>query len=554
VFTQWLGSTIFYLVYSAGGILGLKLFRAIFFLGVIAIFFKQAKKYVPYGLMLPIALAAALGLSSRCLLRPFIFNFIFVQLLLLILFDYLRAQHPRRLFLIPFLGILWSNLHLGSFVYGNLILFSFLLGEVVGYANKRIGKSEGGSRGNSRSLARLSLVIVAFNLSSLISPYGYKAFLYPYKVFFLSDFIHFYELNNVIGEQLAPKYLFTFKGVWFFFLFIIGIFGLVLDQRDKFVKILLFCFATFLFFRGSRAAGYFTIIAVYIILESFRSNSEKYSWEISKGLHFVLLVSIALFILDLSYQLLNQRSKEQGKITHYINIEYLPSNPRKALNFLSGNKITGVLLAPDSEGGYINWVAYPRLKSFVDGRQIDQNIFQLYRNILTEPSLFWPKACDRFQMHIVLLDLNRMRSFAFVNYIVGNPDWRLVFIDGFHVVFVKKGIFHLSQELQNYGGIIKNIPLTYENIDLLMNVMLTSPGESTISRYFLESEYDADLAKAITLYSLGYRGASVEELLRILQYGDSREAKDFAQFVINDLGRKLPQIPQAKIPNVKAVP
>jgi len=48
---QWLGSVIYYLVYSVGGLFGLQIFRVIILTIIFLIFFVQAYKKLPFALL-----------------------------------------------------------------------------------------------------------------------------------------------------------------------------------------------------------------------------------------------------------------------------------------------------------------------------------------------------------------------------------------------------------------------------------------------------------------------------------------------------------------------
>ena len=80
IFTQWLGSTIYYLVYLFGGYVGLQAYRAFLFAVIIAVFFVYAYRKIPYPFLIVLSFIMAYWIETRCLLRPDVYNFIFIQL------------------------------------------------------------------------------------------------------------------------------------------------------------------------------------------------------------------------------------------------------------------------------------------------------------------------------------------------------------------------------------------------------------------------------------------------------------------------------------------
>ena len=125
---EWLASSLIYLAYKAEGFAGLKLYRSLFFLFSIAIFFLYSFRRLPFSLLALLILLMSYGLFQRCLLRPEIFNLLFVQVFLIVLFSYEKSPSRWKLFILPLISVLWLNLHMmGAFIYGGMTIFIFLL-------------------------------------------------------------------------------------------------------------------------------------------------------------------------------------------------------------------------------------------------------------------------------------------------------------------------------------------------------------------------------------------------------------------------------------------
>ena len=80
---EWLGSTILYFVYQIGGFLSLKIFRSLIFILAIFIFFFYARKRLPLSFLVILTLLVSYGIFTRPLLKPELYNLIFVQVFLI---------------------------------------------------------------------------------------------------------------------------------------------------------------------------------------------------------------------------------------------------------------------------------------------------------------------------------------------------------------------------------------------------------------------------------------------------------------------------------------
>ena len=200
--SQWLGDLIFYMMYRFGGIQGLKLFRAVFFLLIFAIFFRTVTKKIPLSLLSLLLFIMAIGLKDLCLLRPLIFNFIFIQIFLIHLFDYQNNQNTKRLMMLPIFGVFWVNIHLGSFFYGMVLIAIFLFAQIIQYLNsKRDNKSSSKEVSRVKPIKDLGLTLLIYALIFLINPYGLDGFLHPYQVLLFPSFINFYHSSPHFGQR-----------------------------------------------------------------------------------------------------------------------------------------------------------------------------------------------------------------------------------------------------------------------------------------------------------------------------------------------------------------
>ena len=109
--------------------------------------------------------------------RTLLFGWIFLLLELLILETY--DSHPRRLWLLPPLFVLWVNTH-GSWLIGFALLMAFAL---AGCCNVHAGRIESARR----SVAQLSSLPASSPCSAaalFVNPYGWRLVFYPFDLAF----------------------------------------------------------------------------------------------------------------------------------------------------------------------------------------------------------------------------------------------------------------------------------------------------------------------------------------------------------------------------------
>ena len=116
--------------------------------------------------------------------------------------------------------------------------------------------------------------------------------------------------------------------------------------------------------------------------------------------------------------------------------EYVVPNPVKAVGYLQKNNIAGMVFNDEKFGGYLLWSAYPQLRPFVDGRQLDKKrFFDDYLALVQAPERLWPDLQERYRFAAVLLDKTPPYLQKLREYLKGLPSWALVYEDESCVVF-----------------------------------------------------------------------------------------------------------------------
>ena len=550
ILNQWLGSLVYFLVYHWTGYTGLKIFRLLFFLFCLGVFFLYARKKIPLSFLIPLIFVISCGLLTRCLLRPLVSNFLFIQLLLIILSAYRDNNNSKWIWVIPLMGIVWFNLHLGSFVYGTLILLiyaaSFLIASETesfqrviksarsAYFIPKESPKDFSQNINSRTqlvkAKRLFVILFCFLASFILNPYGLAGVLQPFKIFLIPQTANFALINNMISEVLPPTEILTnpLANAWFFIIFVFCIIAIGFDKKRPISNVLLFFVSVFFFIHGRRGSELFVFTAAYILVQSLDNISFKKKWEGLKSSGIIERIMLGAMILILAANithLLNNRILTKNVTKSYLNSREDFESPHEVLKILNDNKITGPIFNSHEYGGYLLWFEYPNLKPIIDGRQVDQTILMEYLNVVRYPQQQWKEFTGKYKINIALINAHMRINERILKYLNANLEWQLIFIDKSAVLYTKKNIFTLPGSLKNYAQEIKS----YDNAELIFDNVTAKTALSDDSKpienfiQFLNPPpiFIDQLEEGITLFDMGFHGAGLSRLYQARQLVDA---------------------------------
>ena len=202
---SWFSGVVLYLVFSAYGVPGLIMLRAVLIAGSLLLSWSAARRRgVGAGLAAVLVLAACQQLQPRALTRPYVFSFVFFVVFYIVLQRMFRDVGPQaepedsppgvraylwggkgRLLLLPALTLPWANLH-GGFLVGVLLIGAFGAAELIELLARSRGKALPTTLLAAPSGARFRALLIAGLLclaASLVTPYGAGTLLYPFRLF-----------------------------------------------------------------------------------------------------------------------------------------------------------------------------------------------------------------------------------------------------------------------------------------------------------------------------------------------------------------------------------
>ncbi|MCD4781006.1 MAG: hypothetical protein K8S27_10730 [Candidatus Omnitrophica bacterium] len=538
IFTQWLGSLFYYKIYVFFGLSGLQAFRAFYFLAVFAYLYFAGLKRTPLPLLIFILYVMSYGFAMRIHLRPYLFNVFFVFLFLSILFAHRDRGVRWPLFILPLVGILWINIHLGSLVYGAALICFFIGGYLNDFFKLRITDPD--MQQERQALLTkaycLSVVLCLYLVSFFCTPYGLPGVLYPFKVFLFPGHIRFYGLlAQTVSELQPPKYLLTTSGLWFYLL-LFGFFSTwFFSNKRSVLDIILISFSGFIFLYGKRGSLFFTIVAGYLILyhvihlrwdilNRLQIRIKKLQYVIYIILIVVFSCHIQTFAKENIY-LDGQQHKKYSLTTDTL-------NPQHVLAFSRKHHISGKVYNSDRFGGYMIWGHYPQLRPYVDTRQVNLTSYQNHIYIREDPDELWPLTARLSSFDVVLLDGSLFVNTKIISYLLKDDNWRLNALNGTTFFFTHRSI---TEEKGLPEIDVAASPQPFDIINIQKHLLILDPRQrSMLVDWFNPPPfYIDDVEKGVTLYDLGYRQAGISYVYQGFRMFPRSYAKDILEMMLH---------------------
>jgi len=534
---SWLGTLSYYFIYAASGEAGLKVFRLLVILGALSLFAFYARRKMPMSLLLLLITVMAFGISHRALLRPLLFNYLFIQLLLIIVLSGLKDSRSRVFWWVPLLAVIWYNFHAAALVHGGLILGAVLCGLALEIVLAKADKTSASDAGDLIGPFRITVVAAGLMLGSfLLNPYGLEGFMYPFKVFWDPSYFNFMENTKFVDELQPPKYLLTFNGLWFYLLAAAATACVYINQKNRLTYILLFVGTLAAFLYGARMLILFVLVSAYVIVSCSANFSLKEKWDEKRwgtSVLVLLAVFLALFCLGSS----RKGVYVDGRFQKVVSLDYAVANPNEAVEFLKNHGIGGPVLVNDLIGGQVLWKGFPQLRPIVDGRWTDVNMMKLFIRGALDPEQHFSALHQAGGFDIILLDPSNSTSYLLLPYLKGRPDWRLIYLDGSVVIFVKENAFDLPASLLSFEDSLSRMRLDSEDRSLLRGAAGLAESDDLWSYLFPRISYIDTLEEGIALIELGLKEPGVKRIVDAYREADVRMTRAALRSSFSILGR-----------------
>ncbi len=361
-------------------------------------------------------------LFERTDVRPEIFSFLFLSCFVTLLYSY-RNRFTRLIILLIPLELLWVNMHV-YFIIGVAIIWLFFADALLTHRKNPYGKH----------ILFLLCVCLGVTAVTLLNPNGLRGAIYPFHVF--ENYGYAIEENQNIFFLWG---LFSKQTIIYFWVSVGVLFGSLLMQikRTRPIDWLLALFFTALAITSIRNFPLFVfgtfIPAVYylhFVLQTMFAKIRQTSARIPI-VKLIFYISLLCLLIVQMVQIAEKYPLGFGVI----------AGSAPAAQFFINNKLKGPILNNFDIGSYLEYRLYPKQRVFVDGRPeaYPVSFFQnTYIPLQEDPKKF-AKADKKYHFNTIFFTHTDQTPWAakFINTIVNNPAWKLVYLDNTTMILLK---------------------------------------------------------------------------------------------------------------------
>jgi len=398
---EWLGDTVLYSVYRLVSIKGLTLFKALLVLVLFLILFRTVKEKESPLVWIILALAF-LAMRDGLRERPQIFTYLLTAVYVFIL----DRGKEKTFVLLPFLQVLWVNIHGPAALIG------------VGLLGLHALFAKGGEK---RFEICTALAVAA---ACFINPNGYKIFVYLYE-FFSRGF------NLLILEYRQPP-LSVYYSVYYILLALCLV-SLLIRGKTPAWKIA----AVLLSAAGSAAAirniPVFAVIAAPAAAGSISAHLREHRANFQFKPDFLKAGALGFSFIVL-FWFAGEKLDPYEKYRFGLGNAHRSRYAAEFLKWCSLRGFKGPIFNDYDFGGYLIWKLYPMQKVFIDGRLLE------YGTDLVEKSFYfwkpevWRELEGKYNFTAAVIPNENYYSCSFLD---TRKDWVLVYWDDNALVYFK---------------------------------------------------------------------------------------------------------------------
>jgi len=449
---HWLSGVIYNIINQIGGFKLLSLFNILILLITFSLFFFLSKKKSNFYYAAILSLPVIFLLSERVEIRPELFSYLFFGLTWLIL-ESKKLSHRSRLYILFPLFLVWANIHIYFFL-GLALVFFYLFGLILEkYSLKKIFYKKG-LKEIFLSFKSEIYLFLSLLLACLITPNHIRGLLYPLNI--LQEYGYQIAENKSIFflKDLMLNYNFGFFKLLLFLLILSLVANYVLFKRKTWTDWLIGVMISVLALVMSRNLALFGLIALVLIAPggghalsliatffdklSLRSN---FQWKIYANIVFIVTLSLTFIFLltDLNNrQMFLHKDPGLG----------LSQDSLAIFDYFKENNLKGPIFNNYDAGSALIYGLYGQEKVFVDNRPEAYSVSffkDVYVPMQENPSI-WQKIEDKYKFKTIMFAHTDATPWAntFMQFILQDEDWALVYFDRYYVVLVNRGEY--SQE------------------------------------------------------------------------------------------------------------
>ncbi len=375
--------------------------------------------------LLLLALAAS---AIHLYVRPHIVSWLLTFAWWFLLERARRDDNPRILIALPFVMVLWVNVH-GGFLFGFALLAVYVVDAVIRYQRER-------NEGSRRWVGYVLLALIVCAIATLVNPYGIELHKHIYQ--YLNDPF----LMHHIQEFQAPDFR-DFSPLCLVALLILASAGIAFSSRKPPLRdFLVLALAAWAGFYASRnlpiSSMLIAVVAGPQISRAWqerrsRTSGERPSGNVVERLDvrdsslpggFWPAVAILLILWTVTH------GGDLGRIK-VMDAQFDSARfPVSAVDYVQSSGLSQPLFTIDQWGGYLIYRDYPAL--LVDDRHdlYGDEFFKQYLKIVkVEPG--WQEALDQTKAQLVLVPVRVPLTAA----LEANSNWKEQYHDAVAALF-----------------------------------------------------------------------------------------------------------------------
>ena len=421
----WLFQVIVFKLYALWDYYGLIALRASLYAVAIALIGwlllrKQEKDEARLYLMLIFGLYVTFLIPRWTLVRPHMFSYTLTVAFLCLL----ESNIKSRLYL-PFLGLLWMNLHGGAYPVMTLITLAYLVEIGVNWWREK-------SPLTSRALLGVVPIVLAMN-TIYLTPHGWHLLEVPFTPLgpaarYINEFrpVQVEELLafNISLGTLAPT-----QPTIFNVLLVVAcaaVVASVVRRKVRISHLLLLAGGVVLLTKGARFGYEFVLLALPVIAANPLLPAGAVQSSKSKGIVALLaVVSLGMSISAVSHFFSNRPKYPMSPMNLPVGI----------VTFLNRVGSGGRVLNQPNAGGYVQWMLYPKYTIFMDMEVpflfTDEDMYIASNMFGDRQLLSW--VLERYKPDFITVGLQTPR---FKQLIETFPEYVPVFFDDADVLYV----------------------------------------------------------------------------------------------------------------------
>lgn len=439
-YVTWIGSSILYLIYKSGGLVGLTLFKWLIITGVLfqfLLFIKYFKDKFSLTHLTGFLLVITALNPKAIIIKPDSFTILFFTFTVSIYF-FSKLSSKNYFYIYPLIFLIWVNTH-GAFIIG---LFFISLIYFLEICNLLFIKKNNMPKS---LVGKFTISIVFSYLVLLINPHGVG---YPAELIrnmLSGERVHFAAILEYANnwQHLFPS-TYAIKqtnSAWSLVLMGIIIFTLLLYvfRKRKFFDITLILINIVFFVLGmniSRASIFFPIVWFFSFEYVLIKN------KLIRIQYTLAPAALLLFLFGAS-------------VCMYCTIVYNPNNssfglniddliPAKEAEYIIDNDLPVPLYNDYLPGGYVIWAMYPEYKAFIDSRHVPyvkSGLWDDYYMFLVNPTEENYENINS-KHHFNSAIIYYLRYPLMNEFFIKSTDWTLLYFNTCAAVFVRNNSWY----------------------------------------------------------------------------------------------------------------